>query len=148
MRLTLDYPPTWLFGCIVLALAEVQLFGPAFAGRLPTYAGTVLFWAALAIMAVSALSFLRARSTIVPHEQPRRLITGGLYRLSRNPIYLADLMLLAGLALGWGSVVGLVLVPVLGRILSQRFIRPEEARLRAAFGQQADAYFRRTRRWI
>ena len=59
-------------------------------------------------MGAAALSFLRARSTIVPHEQPAKLITGGLYRLSRNPIYLADLLLLGGLALVWGSVAGLV----------------------------------------
>nr|WP_255618429.1 isoprenylcysteine carboxylmethyltransferase family protein [Roseibaca sp. Y0-43] len=99
-------------------------------------------------MGIAALSFLRARSTIVPHEVPAKLITGGLYRLSRNPIYLADLMLLGGLALVWGSVAGLVLVPALARILTRRFIEPEEARLRAAFGPEAEAFFQRTRRWI
>lgn len=148
MKLTLDYPPIWLLGALVLAKAETMLLGPAFQMAALTLLGNALFFAGLAIMALAALSFLRARSTIVPHETPAALITGGLYRLSRNPIYLADLMLLLGLALVWGSVLGLVLVPVLARILTRRFIEPEEARLRAAFGTEAEAFLNRTRRWI
>ncbi|CUX81594.1 MAG: putative protein-S-isoprenylcysteine methyltransferase [Roseibaca calidilacus] len=148
MKLTLDYPPVWLLGALGLAKVETLLLGPAFQVDALTLIGNLLFWAGLALMGAAALSFLRARSTIVPHEQPAKLITGGLYRLSRNPIYLADLLLLGGLALVWGSVAGLVLVPVLGRILTRRFIEPEEARLRAAFGPKADAFFARTRRWV
>jgi len=148
MRLTLDYPPVWLLGALGLAKAETLLLGPAFQVGVLTAIGNLIFWAGLAIMAIAALSFLRARSTIVPHETPAKLITGGLYRLSRNPIYLADLLFLGGLALVWGSVVGLVLVPVLARILTRRFIEPEEARLRAAFGVEAEAFFQRTRRWL
>lgn len=148
MRLTLDYPPVWLLGALGLAKAETLLLGPAFQVGVLTAIGTLLFWAGLAIMGIAALSFLRAQSTIVPHKTPAKLITGGLYRLSRNPIYLADLLLLGGLALVWGSVVGLVLVPVLARILTRRFIEPEEARLRAAFGAEAEAFFQHTRRWL
>jgi protein-S-isoprenylcysteine O-methyltransferase Ste14 len=148
LNLTLDYPPVWLLGALALAKAETLLLGPAFQLGALTAIGNLLFWAGLAIMGFAALSFLRARSTIVPHETPANLITGGLYRLSRNPIYLADLMLLGGLALVWGSLVGLVLVPVLARILTRRFIEPEEARLRAAFGTKAEAFFARTRRWV
>lgn len=148
MRITLDYPPVWLLGALGLAKAETLALGPAFQVGALTAIGNALFWAGLAIMGVAAVSFLRARSTIVPHETPATLITGGLYHLSRNPIYLADLLLLGGLALVWGSVAGLVLVPVLARILTRRFIEPEEARLQAAFGTQAEAFFQRTRRWL
>lgn len=148
MRITLDYPPVWLLGALGLAKAETLALGPAFQIGVLTAIGNLIFWAALAIMAIAALSFLRARSTIVPHETPAKLITGGLYRISRNPIYLADLLLLGGLALVWGSVVGLVLVPVLARILTRRFIEPEETRLRAAFGPEAEAFFARTGRWV
>ena len=146
MKLTLDYPPVWLLGAIGLARAETLAFGPAFGGG--ELVGAVLFWAGLALIAGAAWGFFRARTSIVPHEVPQQLITTGLYRFSRNPIYLGDLLILGGLALGWGSVVGLVLVPVLGRILAQRFIAPEEDRLRATFGAEADAWFARTRRWL
>ncbi len=148
MRMTLDYPPVWLLGALAVARAEVAVLGPAYAVAALQGAGALLAGAALGLMLLAALAFLRARTTIVPHHAPDVLITGGLYRLSRNPIYLADVALLAGLALVWGSVAGLVLVPVLARILTRRFILPEEARLRAAFGSRAEAYFARTRRWI
>ncbi len=143
-----DYPPVWLVGALGLARAEVWALGRGYDLPAVTMLGNLLFWTGLAILGLAALSFLRARTTIVPHRDPDALITTGLYRLSRNPIYLADLLILGGLALVWGSVAGLVLVPVLGRILTQRFIRPEEARLRAGFGAEADAYFARTRRWL
>jgi protein-S-isoprenylcysteine O-methyltransferase Ste14 len=111
-------------------------------------AGDVLFWLGLGILGLAALSFLRARSTIVPHRVPSRLITTGLYRLSRNPIYLADVLILAGLALSWGSALGLILVPALCQVLTHRFIQPEEARLRDTFGPEAEQYFASTRRWL
>lgn len=144
----LDYPPVWLLAAIAIARVEGWVFGRLLDEPVLTLAGNVLFWAGLVILGVAALAFVHARSTIVPHRVPARLITTGLYRVSRNPIYLADLMILGGLALSWGSIAGLLLVPVLGQILAARFIMPEEARIRAAFGAQADAYFARTRRWL
>lgn len=144
----LDYPPVWLLAALAIARAEGWVFGRLLDVPVMTAAGDALFWAGLALLGVAALAFGYARSTIVPHRVPSKLITTGLYRVSRNPIYLADLMILGGLALSWGSVTGLLLVPVLARILALRFILPEEARIRAAFGAQADAYFARTRRWL
>ncbi len=148
MMRALDYPPVWLLAALAIAWAEVSLWGRAFDLPLLAMLGSALFWLGLALLALAALSFLRACSTIVPHRAPSALISTGLYRFSRNPIYLGDMLILAGLALHWGALSGLVLVPVLGRILTVRFILPEEARLRAAFGAQADAFFARTRRWV
>lgn len=144
----LDYPPVWLLAALGIARAETWVIGRVHDTPALTMLGDLLFWLGLAILGVAALSFLRARSTIVPHQDPSALITTGLYRFSRNPIYLGDVLILAGLALSWGSISGMVLVPVLAWVLTRRFIEPEEARLRAAFGPQADAYFARTRRWL
>ena len=68
--------------------------------------------------------------------------------MTRNPIYVAMALMLAGWALWSGSVLGLVLVPLFQRIITRRFILGEEQRLRAAFGQRAEAYIARTRRWL
>ena len=76
------------------------------------------------------------------------LITTGIFRLSRNPIYLADLLILTGVSLIWGKFIGLILVPLLGWVLFRRFISGEEARLREIFGEEYTAYTARTRRWI
>lgn len=85
---------------------------------------------------------------MIPRQTPSALITTGIFRLSRNPIYLADLLILAGFSLIWGKPLGLVLVPVLAWILFARFIQGEEARLRAMFGAEFEAYAARTRRWL
>ena len=75
-------------------------------------------------------------------------MTGGIFRFSRNPIYLADLLILCGFALIWGRVLGFLLVPVLAILLQRRFILPEEARMREKFGAAFDAYVAQTRRWL
>ncbi|MFN3938386.1 MAG: methyltransferase family protein [Gemmobacter sp.] len=143
----LDYPPVWLAGCLGLALLQQAVWPTAVPGWLAA-AGTGLALAGAAIMAAAAVEFARARTTIVPHRAPAALITGGIFRLSRNPIYLADALILAGLALRWGAWPSLVLVPAFVAVITARFVRAEEARLRAAFGSAFDAYAARTRRWI
>lgn len=144
----LDYPPVWLVGAIALVWVEARLVPDLLAFPHVRLMGEVLFWSGVALAGGAAVSFLIARSTIIPHRTPSTLITGGLYRLSRNPIYLADVMILVGVSLKWGAVSGLVLAPVFMAIITARFIRPEEARLRAKFGPEAEAFFARTRRWI
>lgn len=144
----LDYPPVWLAGALVLAFWAGWAW-PVLAGVVWfTAAGWSLVLLAVALMAAAAARFLRHRTTIIPHRAPDALITGGVYRLSRNPIYLADVLLLAGFILIWGAHLAWPLVPLLAWVLQRRFITPEESRLRAAFGPQAEAYFSRTRRWI
>ena len=103
---------------------------------------------ALVLFLAAVLEFRRARTTIVPHQMPNALITGGIFKFTRNPIYLADILALAGLALIWGSVPGLVLVPVLGVLLQKRFILPEEERLTETFEEAFEEYARGTRRWV
>lgn len=103
---------------------------------------------AAGLVVAAVLEFSRARTTTIPREAPSALITTGIFRHSRNPIYLADLLVLFGVSLIWGSVPGLVLVPVLGWLLQARFIRGEEERLAAAFGTEFETYRSATRRWI
>ena len=76
------------------------------------------------------------------------LIYGGAFAFSRNPIYLADLIVLVGWLMIWGAAAPFVLIPAFAWIINTRFIAPEEARLQAAFGEAFTAYAARTRRWI
>ncbi len=143
-----DYPPVWLLAALALAWGARHLF-PIGAGQsVLVVPGWGLVLVAGALMGAAAARFLRHRTTIVPHRKPAALITDGLYRYSRNPIYLADVLLLAGLIMVWGAHLAWPLVPLLAWVLQRRFILPEEARLRAAFGQATEQYFARTRRWI
>lgn len=144
-----DLPPVWLAGFLAAAwvldrgLPLVQAFGPLY-----RVLGGFLMLAAVALIGWSALWFWRKRTTIEPHHTPRRLIVEGPYRFSRNPIYLALLVLLAGYVLRLGALSPVLLPFVFHHVLTRRFIEPEEAVLRREFGAEAEAYLGRTRRWL
>lgn len=56
--------------------------------------------------------FLRARTSVIPRQMPSAFLKRGIYRLTRNPIYLGDAMVLAGgLILRWDVLAALPLVP-------------------------------------
>ncbi len=75
------------------------------------------------------------------------MITAGVYAHSRNPIYLADAMILAGAALVWDAA-ALILVPLFMAVITWRFIQDEEAGMRAQFGDAFQGYAARVRRWV
>lgn len=145
----IDIPPVWLAVFAALAWWQPRLIpaGPP-PGAPALWAGGVLVAAGLALMAAALVSFLRARTTPVPHRDPAALITTGVFRWTRNPIYLGDTLILAGLCLRWGAWIALLLVPVFIVLIDRRFVRPEEARLSRVFGRAFEEYARRTRRWL
>ena len=140
----IDYPPAWLVAALIVAW--FWRWPAAWSGSF--WPGVLCLVVAAALMIAALREFSRARTTIVPRQLPSALVTGGVFRFSRNPIYLADLLVLGGFSLIWGSLPGLVLVPALGWLLQARFIAGEEARLSEAFGQQFVAYCSTTRRWF
>ena len=143
----IDLPPVWL--ALFAALGWVQAAWAPFGafGGFGDWLGAGLVAAGLGLAVAAAVQFRRARTTIIPHEMPTAIVTSGVYRISRNPIYLGDALILAGLGLRWDSVLALVLVPVFVAVITRRFILPEEARLRARFGAEFDAWAARVRRW-
>ena len=102
-----------------------------------------------ALVALLALAELRRnRTSFMPHDEAARLVTGGIFRLSRNPIYLGDVLILAGLILFWDAVLSLVLVPIFVWVVEKRFIEKEEYRLKRKFLASYGRYSQQTRRWI
>jgi len=149
VRQMIDLPPVWLVGFIVLVWVQVWLW-PAARWHIPGAGilGTIVFWAGIALMAWAIVSFRRHRTSVVPHQMPARIITTGPFALSRNPIYLGDLMVLAGVVLGHGAYVMIWTVPLLGAILARRFIAPEEGRMKENFGADFAKYTQKTGRWL
>lgn len=144
----MDMPPVWLVGFLALGWAQDRLWPLIVPGDGMRRAGAVLVAAGFALFLAAGVQFLRARTTIVPREAPEALITGGIYRFSRNPIYLGDLLIFVGMSLAWGAVLSLLLAPVFVRVITARFVVGEEARLEAAFGDDYRAYRRSVRRWL
>lgn len=143
----IDLPPVWLAGFLAVAWATGADWGPV-AQPLSRGGGVVLAFSGAILMAAAAWRMWRHRTTIVPRQDPSALVTGGVFGLSRNPIYLADALILAGGSLWAGSLVGLLSIPLFGFVIQRRFILGEEARLAARFGPDFDAYAARVRRWL
>ncbi len=132
----------------MIYLGNWALPGLSFDIPLAGVASWLLLAVALGIIGWSALWFYWKKTPIEPHHQPRELIVEGPYRLSRNPIYLALVLLTVASALGHGSLIGLAAAVGLWWVLDRRFAEPEERLLKAMFGDAADTYLARTRRWI
>lgn len=142
----LNLPPVWLLACMVGAWLIANVHAPW--GDALLWVGRAMIVASLILMVWAAVAFRRARTTIIPHLPPSALVETGPYRFSRNPIYLADLVILAGWVISLGSPLGLLLLVPLYAALLRLFIRPEEARLSEHLGAAYDAYCARVRRWI
>ena len=138
----LDIPPVWLVVSLIIAywlpygLPKSSLLGGA----------TVFVGIGLMILAVWEMR--RHRTTPIPHMEADALVSSGIFAYSRNPIYLGDVLVLFGLSLRWGGFLALLLIPILMWVLQSRFIKPEEDRLRAKFGDAFEYYCTQTRRWV
>lgn len=112
------------------------------------WAGWGLIDAGLVLMLWSALQMIRQRTTINPYGTPTKLLEQGPFRLSRNPIYVADTLIYAGIALLLASLWPWLLLPALILCMNRTVIRHEEALLTERFGDSYRAYQARVRRWI
>jgi protein-S-isoprenylcysteine O-methyltransferase Ste14 len=94
--------------------------------------------------------FLRARTTFNPlkPDKASALVTGGLYRFTRNPMYLGLAMVLLGWAVYLANIAALAGPPLFILYMNRFQIAPEERALHALFGDEFAAYCRRVRRWI
>lgn len=150
--MSLRIPPlvqVLICGAIGWGLSSVTPF-LAFEGVWRSAAALLFIAAGMAILALALGAFIRARTTVNPlaPERAETLVTTGLYRVSRNPMYLAMAAILTGGAFLMGNLSAFV-APILFVWLMTEFqIKPEERALQARFGEAFDAYRIRTRRWI
>jgi len=137
--------------CALLMWLAARLF-PFFDFELPwrELFAALLLIGALIIGLAAVYGFRRAKTTVNPlkPEASTALVTGGLYRWTRNPMYLAMLLLL----LAWACIVSnwaaLAILPLFVAYLNRFQIGPEERALQARFGAEFESYRRKVRRWL
>ena len=112
--------------------------------------GWVFVAAGVLVDAVSVATFIRAKTTVNPLRGDRasRLVVSGLYRVTRNPMYLGLVTLLAGWALLLGSFSPWLMLMAFERLMVTLQIRPEEYALAARFPTEYAQYTRRVNRWF
>ncbi len=144
-----DWPPVWLLIFMAIAWAQVQVWNPlSYTSGFTTLIGRGAIAFGIVLMGVSFVMFQQHKTSVVPKRTPKSIITTGPYKYSRNPIYVADAIVLIGYVLTLGSVISFILVPAFGWVIRKRFINGEETGIRAEFGQAYDDYCQQTRRWI
>ena len=142
-------PPSYLYGAIVSVIVlHFLLPGPQIFSSPWRYLGIIplILGSALNIMADQA--FKRHKTTVKPFEDSTYLVIDGVFRLSRNPMYLGFVLLLAGIAIFLGSATPWIVVAVFPLLMEWRFIRTEETILEARFGEDWLEYKWRVRRWL
>ncbi len=146
----LDMPPVWLALFVALAWAQARYLsmGLGFGETWADLLGGLLVGGGLVLMALAFAEFRRHRTTVIPHNTPSSMIQSGIFSRTRNPIYLGDALVLAGLILRFDAVLSLPLVPIFVWLIERRFILAEEARMRVEFRADFARYEQKVRRWI
>ncbi|MBY0573093.1 MAG: isoprenylcysteine carboxylmethyltransferase family protein [Undibacterium sp.] len=150
--LELKIPPLAL--CAIFAIAIpgldnfVQSASVPFIGH--RIAATALMLLGLTFAIVGVVEFRRAKTTVNPLTPQRAtsVVDSGIYRLTRNPMYLGMALMLLAVAVWLSTVLGYALVPLFCVYMTEFQIKPEERALLAIFGQEFSAYMTKVRRWI
>ena len=121
---------------------DIPLIGHGFERTL----GAFTLMVGLAILFTAVGLFRKARTNLEPWKPASTLVTEGVYRWTRNPIYLGMALAYAGGALMTHSLITLLLLAPLLLVIQRRVIEPEERYLETRFGDAYRAYRAETRR--
>ncbi len=152
MSLDLKVPPVALVfltaGLMGLGAWGMPTWTSPLPGR-PFIAGG-LAAAGVLVCLLGVAAFRRAKTTVNPMtpEAASSLVIVGIYRATRNPMYLGFLLLLAAFAGYLSNALAAVLLPLFALYMTRFQIRPEERALETRFGADFIAYRGRVRRWI
>jgi len=142
-------PPAYLFASLVI-MALLHLFAPVatyiafpynLIGGIPLVLGIIL-------NLVADAAFKRNRTTVKPFEESMTLVTDGVFRVSRHPMYLGMVLVLLGIAIVMGSLTPLIVVVAFAIAMELAFVGTEEKMLEDKFGEAWRRYTRQVRRWI
>jgi protein-S-isoprenylcysteine O-methyltransferase Ste14 len=142
-------PPNYFFLAIVTMVllhfimpgATVLTIPWSFLGVIPLALGIIL-------NLVADGSFKKHKTPVKPLEESTALITNGVFRMTRHPMYLGFVLILLGLAMLMGSLTPYVVVLVFAVFMDIVFMRFEEKKLEETFGETWLDYKARARRWL
>lgn len=111
-------------------------------------AGIILICSGICISILGSNHFERKKTTVMTFDIPIVLVTDGLYKYSRNPMYLGFALAVIGIWLLLGSLSPVFVTVIFFAVLDRYYIRFEEAVLKKAFGAEYLEYQKQVRRWI
>ncbi len=149
MQKTNIMPTMWLLVALIIVVlvhfivpvARIIPFPWSLLGLIPLGLG-------VAINLMADKAFHQNNTTVKPFQESSALVADGVFRVTRNPMYLGFVLIVLGIALLLGSVTSLLVPLALGIFLDRAYIVVEEEMLSERFAQRWPAYKARTRRWL
>jgi protein-S-isoprenylcysteine O-methyltransferase Ste14 len=148
----LKLPPAALVVIMAALMWVASVATPTFYFSLPAKLPSAVILALIgALICVSAVvSFRRAKTTVNPMKpnSTSSLVVSGIYRYTRNPMYLGFLLALAGWAVFLSNLAAVAFLPVFVAYISRFQIQPEERVLASLFPHEYPEYQAKVRRWV
>lgn len=143
------FPPTYLLIAlfIVVALRFLLPFW-AYTSVVTLGVGCALLACGIALNLLSDSSLKKAATGVSPDSKPSALVADGVFRFTRNPMYLGMALIIAAAALLIGAPVGLGVALAFAWLMGRLFIPTEELNLTSVFGETYIAYRKSVRRWV
>ena len=142
-------PPVIALFFIALLYLSTYLI-PAFRIDYQTILAVICLVAGFSSAGIAFSQFKKWDTTIDPRkpENSTELVVGGVFKYSRNPMYVGLTMVLVSASLFLGAWSGLVLIPVFILVINRLQILPEEQAMKKLYGKQYTEYCKNVRRWI
>jgi len=111
---------------------------------------TTLFVSCMLVMMMSMYQFRKQRTTFDPTQPGKAstLVQSGIFRVTRNPMYVSMLLLLTGWSIKLGNPFSLLILILFVWYMTQFQIKAEEEALTEVFGEEYKVYCRKVRRWV
>jgi protein-S-isoprenylcysteine O-methyltransferase Ste14 len=150
--LEMKIPPAALVIIVALSMWLAASYVTGFEFHFPFQSVVALVLGLLGIIAciLGILEFKRAKTTVNPTkpQSASSLVRTGIYRQSRNPMYLGFFLLLAGWATATANTLSFIGLPAFVIYMNRFQIKPEERALTSIFGDEFKEYCCTVRRWI
>ena len=142
-------PPivTIFFGlCIYLS----RSYFPVFSGSALNFLSIFFFVYGIFVFAAAVISFKKQKTTVNPIsiENASSLVVSGIFKHSRNPMYLGMSFVLLGLTFKFNVIGGLLFTGIFMLFITIFQIKPEEVAMEKLFGQEWKDYTKNVRRWL
>ena len=142
-------PPivTFFFGLCIYFLQE---YFPEFNLEFLTILSYIFYFAGLTILVLAVRLFKKQNTTVNPIkiENASSLVTSGIFKYSRNPMYFGMIMILFGLALMFNLIGGILFTLLFAIYITKYQIRPEEEVMERLFGEDFLKYKNSVRMWL
>ncbi len=150
--LELKVPPLVVVAVAAFAMVGLTWLIPSATFVLPgsRIASLALALLGIAVVLAGVFAFRASKTTVDPRtpDAASTVVVGGIYRLSRNPMYLGFLIVLTGLAVYLSNATAAMLLPAFVAYINTFQIKPEERILLSKFGLHFAEYTESVRRWV